>query len=338
MADQPIQKVAVYGAGSWGTALALQLARAGANVYLWDIDSELLDTLELKRENERYIPGVKLHDNIHIVRTLEQASEHADLNLLVVPSHVYRQFLQQLGPLLSEDSKVAWASKGLEPDSGLLLHQVIDEAIPQVKQKAVISGPTFAVEVAEGLPTAVTVAAKDEEFALQVARTLHSDKFRAYTSHDIIGVELGGALKNVLAIATGLSDGLGFGANSRAALVTRGLAEIMRLGLHMGGEKETFMGLAGLGDLVLTCTDDKSRNRRMGLNLASGLSADQSKEKIGQAVEGVRTAKEAHNMAKKFSIDCPIIEQVYKILYQDMKPVDVVRDLLSRDLRSESVE
>ncbi len=335
MANQPIKKVAVYGAGSWGTALSLQLARAGADVYLWDIDSELLDTLESKRENIRYIPGVKLHDNIHIVRTLEQACEPADLNLLVVPSHVYRQFLQQLSPLLNEDSKVAWASKGLEPDSGLLLHQVIDEAIPQVKQKAVISGPTFAVEVAEGLPTAVTVAAKNEDFALQVARTLHSDKFRAYTSHDIIGVELGGALKNVLAIATGLSDGLGFGANSRAALVTRGLAEIMRLGLHMGGEKETFMGLAGLGDLVLTCTDDKSRNRRMGLNLASGLSAEQSKEKIGQAVEGVRTAKEAHMMAKRFSIDCPIIEQVYKMLDHDMKPHDVVRDLLARDLRSE---
>lgn len=336
MSDNVINTVAVYGAGSWGTALALQLARAGSKVLLWDIDKALLENMQQDRENKRYIPGVTLHENISIETNLEKACLAADLNLLVIPSHVYRQFLTTLSPFLNENSKVAWASKGLEPDSGLLLHQVIDEVIPQVTQKAVISGPTFAVEVAEGLPTAVTVAAKDETFALDVAKILHSDKFRAYTSHDIIGVELGGALKNVLAIATGLSDGLGFGANSRAALITRGLAEIMRLGLKIGGEKETFMGLAGLGDLVLTCTDDKSRNRRMGLNLAAGLTADESKEKIGQAVEGVRTAREAHLMAVKFKIDCPIIEQVYKILYHDMKPMEVVQDLLSRDLRSES--
>jgi len=336
MSDSSIQTVTVYGAGSWGTALALQLARAGSKVLLWDIDSELLENMQRDRVNSRYIPGVALHENISIEMDLEKACCAADLNLLVIPSHVYRQFLAKLKPFLNADSKVAWASKGLEPDSGLLLHQVIDEEIPQVSQKAVVSGPTFAVEVAENLPTAVTVAAKDENFALAVAKILHSDKFRAYTSHDIIGVELGGALKNVLAIATGLSDGLGFGANSRAALVTRGLAEIMRLGLKLGGEKETFMGLAGLGDLVLTCTDDKSRNRRMGLNLAAGLTAEQSKEKIGQAVEGVRTAKEAHLMAVKHKIDCPIIEQVYKILYHDMKPQEVVQDLLSRDLRSEA--
>ena len=336
MSDPAIKTIAVYGAGSWGTALALQLARAGSNVVLWDIDTTLLKNMREQRENERYIPGVPLHENITIETDLEKTCAAADLNLLVVPSHVYRQFLTQLKPFLNKDSKVAWASKGLEPDSGLLLHQVIDEVIPEVTQKAVISGPTFAVEVADGLPTAVTVAAKDEGFALQVARCLHSDKFRAYTSHDIVGVELGGALKNVLAIATGLSDGLGFGANSRAALVTRGLAEIMRLGLKIGGEKETFMGLAGLGDLVLTCTDDKSRNRRMGLNLAVGLTAEQSKEKIGQAVEGVRTAREAHLMAVKFEIECPIIEQVYKILYHDMKPMEVVQDLLSRDLRPEA--
>ena len=336
MSDNAINTVAVYGAGSWGTALALQLARAGSKVLLWDIDSELLKNMQQDRENKRYVPGVALHENISVETDLEKVCLAADLNLLVIPSHVYRQFLTTLAPFLNENSKVAWASKGLEPDSGLLLHQVIDNVIPQVRQKAVISGPTFAVEVAEGLPTAVTVAAKDEGFALEVAKVLHSDKFRAYTSHDVIGVELGGALKNVLAIATGLSDGLGFGANSRAALVTRGLAEIMRLGLKIGGEKETFMGLAGLGDLVLTCTDDKSRNRRMGLNLAAGLTADESKEKIGQAVEGVRTAREAHLMAKKFGIECPIIEQVYKILYHDMKPMEVVQDLLSRDLRSES--
>lgn len=336
MSDKNTKTVAVYGAGSWGTALALQLARAGSKVLLWDIDTELLENMQRDGVNSRYIPGVELHKNITIEADLEKACRAADLNLLVIPSHVYRQFLTKLKPFLNENSKVAWASKGLEPDSGLLLHQVIAEVIPQVTQKAVISGPTFAVEVAENLPTAVTVAAKDESFALEVAKYLHSDKFRAYTSHDIIGVELGGALKNVLAIATGLSDGLGFGANSRAALVTRGLAEIMRLGLRLGGEKETFMGLAGLGDLVLTCTDDKSRNRRMGLNLASGLTAEESKEKIGQAVEGVRTAREAHLMAVKYEIDCPIIEQVYKILYHNMKPQEVVRDLLSRDLRSES--
>lgn len=336
MTDPAINTVAVYGAGSWGTALALQLARAGSKVLLWDIDTELLENMRRDGVNKRYIPDVKLHENICIEPDLKKACESADLNLLVIPSHVYRQFLTKLSPYLNENSRVAWASKGLEPDTGLLLHQVIDEVIPQVKQKAVISGPTFAVEVAEGLPTAVTVAAKNEDFALQVARVLHSDRFRAYTSHDVIGVELGGALKNVLAIATGLSDGLGFGANSRAALVTRGLAEIMRLGLKLGGEKETFMGLAGLGDLVLTCTDDKSRNRRMGLNLAKGMTAEESKEKIGQAVEGVRTAREAHLMAVKHGIDCPIIEQVYKILYNNAKPLDVVSDLLARDLRSET--
>lgn len=337
MSMNGIQTVAVYGAGSWGTALALQLARAGSRVILWDIDSELLETLQTQRVNQRYIPGVVLHDNISVEADLEKACRAADLNLLVTPSHVYREFLHKLKPYLNEGSKVAWASKGLEPDSGCLLHEVVADVVPAIKQTAVISGPTFAIEVAENLPTAVTVASKNKHFALEVARALHSDNFRAYTSHDVTGVELGGALKNVLAIATGLSDGLGFGANSRAALVTRGLAEIMRLGLKLGGEKETFMGLAGLGDLILTCTDDKSRNRRMGLNLAKGLSPEESRQKIGQAVEGVRTAKEAHMLATRFDIECPIIEQVYKILYHDVKPSTVVRELLSRDLRAESV-
>lgn len=327
--------IAIFGAGSWGTALAMQLARAGNHINLWDINLEHLDDMAATRFNNRYLPGIPLDEKIHIEPVLEKACVGADLFLIVTPSHVYREFLGKLKPFIKPDSHIIWASKGLEPDTGKLLHQVVSEELPLHPYVAVVSGPTFAIEVANNLPTAVTVASPDAEYATDIARALHSDNFRAYTSPDIIGVELGGALKNVLAIATGIADGMGFGANTRAALVTRGLAEIMRLGMAMGGKKETFMGLAGLGDLVLTCTDDKSRNRRMGLNLAKGMSPDESREAIGQAVEGIRTAREAHNMGKKYGIELPIIDQVYNILYNDVKVKDVVHMLLSRDLKPE---
>ncbi|MEE8429340.1 MAG: NAD(P)H-dependent glycerol-3-phosphate dehydrogenase, partial [Gammaproteobacteria bacterium] len=233
--------------------------------------------------------------------------------------------------------RVAWATKGLELETAMLPHQVAQSVLGESRPLAVISGPTFAREVASGLPTAITVASKNPEFSEKLSGLLHGEQFRAYTSSDMVGVELGGAVKNVLAIAAGICDGLGFGANSRAALVTRGLAELMRLGEAMGGRRETFMGLAGVGDLVLTCTDDQSRNRRLGLALGQGINCQQALQEIGQVVEGVNTAREVVRLAKRFSIDMPITEQVYRVLHEDLTPRDAVRALLTREPKQEAI-
>ncbi|MEE8342375.1 MAG: NAD(P)H-dependent glycerol-3-phosphate dehydrogenase, partial [Gammaproteobacteria bacterium] len=232
--------------------------------------------------------------------------------------------------------RVAWATKGLELETAMLPHQVAQSVLGESRPLAVISGPTFAREVASGLPTAITVASKNPEFSEKLSGLLHGEQFRAYTSSDMVGVELGGAVKNVLAIAAGICDGLGFGANSRAALVTRGLAELMRLGEAMGGRRETFMGLAGVGDLVLTCTDDQSRNRRLGIALGQGINCQQALQEIGQVVEGVNTAREVVRLARRFGIDMPITEQVYRVLHENLAPRDAVRALLTREPKQEA--
>ena len=323
--------VAVLGAGSWGTALAIHLARAGLNVRLWGYNPQHVEVLQKDRCNQKYLPGVAFPDNLQLYSSLQLALKGGELLVLVViPSHTYRSFLKSSASLFSEDMSIAWASKGLEEGTGKLLHQVFNEEIPQCRKLAVISGPTFANEVARELPTAVTVASDLEEVANEWRDCLHTGYFRAYTSNDITGVELGGALKNPLAIAAGIADGLGFGANSRAALITRGLAEVMRLGGAMGCKRDTFMGLAGLGDLVLTCTDDQSRNRRTGLLLAQGLNKQQIAEQIGQEIEGVRSSLEAVRLGRKYQVELPIIEQVHKVLYEGFHPHDAVRSLLER--------
>lgn len=329
------RKIAVLGGGSWGTALATQVARAKHDVVLWDMNPEHVKDMQLTHRNQKYLPDIQLPQSLTFSDQLEQTIRDSDTLLIAIPSHAVRGFLQKTKTWIRPDQHIVWATKGLEEGSAKPVHEVVAEEIPNCKSTAVISGPTFALEVAKNLPTAVTVAASSHAIADEVASFLHYGNFRVYTSEDMIGVELGGSLKNVLAIAAGIADGLGFGANTRAALITRGLNEIMRLGIAMGAQAETFMGLAGMGDLVLTCTDNQSRNRRMGLALADGLSIEEARERIGQAVEGVKTAKEAWLLAQKHKVDMPIIEQVYKVLYEDKAPIDAVHDLLGRQATSE---
>lgn len=330
-----IQSIAVYGAGSWGTALALQLARNGLDVLLWDINPEHVANVNRQRENAHYLPGIPFPDKLQCFADLPTVAAFADYHLMVVPSHVFRDMLRKLSPLLSADDAVLWATKGLELETGKLLHQVLEEELPQCRAYGVVSGPTFAAEVARGLPTAMTVAANQLALAQAVATAFSAANYRAYISNDVLGVELGGAVKNVLAIAAGISDGLGFGANARVAIVTRGLAEIMRLGVKLGAQPETLMGLAGVGDLVLTCTDNQSRNRRLGLALGQGKSRDAAIAEIGQAVEGAKSALSIGKLAERAGVEMPICQQVYRILYEHLPPKQAVNELLSRDLKAE---
>lgn len=327
--------IAVLGAGSWGTALAVLLARNGCVTRLWGRDIQHLAAIRSSRENVRYLPGVKLPDRLEIHSDLTHALESVQDILLVVPSHAFRQSVHTIVPHLHQGARLAWATKGMEPGTGKLLHQVVTEEAGAQVAVAVVSGPTFAQEVAAGLPTAITVASDSPSFAKDLAGYLHNDTFRAYTSDDITGVELGGAIKNVLAIAAGIADGLGFGANTRAALITRGLAEMMRLGTALGGRRETFMGLAGLGDLVLTCTDNQSRNRRFGLELARGAGLTDILQRIGQVVEGVQTAKEVLRLATQAGVEMPIAHQVYRVLHENCAPRDAVHALLAREQKPE---
>lgn len=325
----------VLGAGSWGTALAVLLAGNGHMVRLWDRNAERAATLQTQRRNDRYLPDIPFPDSLQVSADLAASVAGADTVLIAIPSGGFRATLQALRPLLTGDTRVAWATKGLEHSSQKLLHQVFAEEMPDSFAATILSGPTFALEVARGMPTAVTVASSRDEDAVALAEACHNDTFRAYTSRDLIGVQLGGAIKNVLAIAAGVCDGLGFGANSRAALVTRGLAEMCRLGRALGGRPETFMGLAGLGDLVLTCTDNQSRNRRLGLGLAAGKPLDEIYAEIGQVTEGVQTAEEIHLLAREQGVDMPITDEVYQVLFHGKEPHDAVKSLLLRELRPE---
>jgi len=332
-----VATVAVLGPGSWGTALALLLARNGHTVRLWGHDPDEIAPLRRERENRRYLPGIPFPPALSAGVDLAEALAGADLALAVVPSHVYGLTLARLRPHLPATAGFAWATKGLEPGGGRFLHQVTADLLGAAQPAAVISGPSFAREVARGLPTAVTVASVDPAHARRVAALLHGSNLRAYTSADVIGVELGGAVKNVLAIAAGIADGLGFGANARAALITRGLAEMVRLGLAVGGQRETFMGLAGIGDLVLTCTDDQSRNRRFGLAIGQGVTAEAACAAIGQVVEGAVTARETLRLAQQQGVEMPITEQVNAVLDHGQDPRQAVEILLARDPKPEAV-
>jgi glycerol-3-phosphate dehydrogenase (NAD(P)+) len=328
--------VAVLGAGSWGTALAVLIANNGHPVLLWGHDPARMAQLAHARENSRYLPGVRFPDNLHIREDLVAVAQEAGHLLLVVPSHAFRATLEVLKPHLAPGTIVAWATKGLEPATGRPLSQVAADVLGTDHPLGAVSGPTFAREVAQGLPTAVTVAAADPDSAETIARWLRSERVRVYTSADILGVELGGAIKNVLAIATGISDGLGFGANARAALITRGLAEMRRLIEALGGKPETVMGLAGIGDLVLTCTDNQSRNRQVGLALGRGRKLQVTLAEIGQVAEGVATAREVQRLARRQRIDMPITEQVCRVLFEGVAPEAAVEALLRREPRPEA--
>jgi len=328
-------EIGVIGAGSWGTALAIQLGRAGQQPMLWGREAEVIRALTQERCNSVFLPEIPLPDVITVNADLDDLVQRNRDLLVCVPSHVFRQVLENIRPHIRKGARVAWATKGFELSSGKLPHQVAHETLGIEVPLAVLSGPTFAREVGLGLPTAMTVAATNADFADELAWRFSGENFRAYTSTDMIGVEVGGAVKNVLAIATGMSDGLGFGANTRVALITRGLAEMTRLGVALGANADTFSGLSGMGDLVLTCTDDQSRNRRMGLALAAGKSVEETCEEIGQVVEGVKAAAAVNTVAQNLGVEMPICQQAYRILYEGAAPAEAVHALMQREVKSE---
>ena len=322
--------ILVIGAGSWGTALSLVLARNKQPVYLWGHNAQHVQAMQNSRSNDRYLPGIKFPDNLAIVTDLDKSlADHTDI-LIAVPSHAFRNTLITLQPYLTERSRLVWATKGLDPNTSKLLHEVAREIVGNTIPLAVLSGPSFAKEVATNLPTAVTIATANAQFAKDLTERFHNNTFRIYTSTDLIGVQIGGAIKNILAIAAGISDGLGMGSSARAALLTRGLAEMMRLGLVMGGHQETLMGLSGLGDLILTSTDNQSRNRRCGLLISQGKSIQDAVTEIGQVVEGIPTTAEVYRLSQLFHIELPITEQVYGVLYNNVSPEKTVQQLLAR--------
>lgn len=328
--------IAVLGAGSYGTSLAMVLARNSLNVTLWARNQQSVDDMEKHRENRAYVPGIKFPNNIQLTADLQNCIEsHRDI-LVVVPSHAFRPLVQSIKPFLDSAARLAWASKGLDPVSGMFLDSVVAEELEQSLPCAVLSGPTFAKELALNLPTATTLAANDDQWLKDLTGYFHNENFRVYSSKDMTGVQLCGAVKNVIAVGAGLADGLGFGANARTALITRGIAELTRLGLACGGAQPTFSGMAGLGDLVLTCTDDQSRNRRFGLALGRGESQQDAQKAIGQVVEAVRNTKEVYQLATKHGVEVPIIEQIYLVLYEDKSPFEAAKELMTRDLKKES--
>ncbi|ABO92042.1 glycerol-3-phosphate dehydrogenase [Aeromonas salmonicida subsp. salmonicida] len=334
MADQIA--ISVLGAGSYGSALAISLARNGHPTLLWGHDPAHVAELEHDRCNKAFLPDVPFPADLQLTADLQRAVQAAPVLLLVVPSHVFGQVLSQVKPFLRPDTRIAWATKGLEPDSGRLLQDVARDVLGETIPLAVISGPTFAKELAAGLPTAISVASTHDDFADELSHLLHCGRsFRVYTNPDFVGLQLGGAVKNVIAIGAGLSDGLGFGANARTALITRGLVEMQRLGAALGADAKTFMGMAGLGDLVLTCTDNQSRNRRFGLALGAGKAVETAMAEIGQVVEGYRNTKEVHLLAARCGVEMPICEQIFQVLYQGKNPKEAAIALLSRDKRDE---
>jgi len=331
-----MRPIVVLGAGSWGTALAIQFARGGGPTVLWGRAEDEPEKLARERVNTRYLPGAEFPPALAIEADLRRALAAGEDVVLVVPSSALRAVLTEIKPMLRDKARIAWASKGFELSTGKLPHEVAREVLGAAVPIAVLSGPTFAKEVGQGLPTAIAVASPNDEFALELAERISSGGFRAYTQSDIVGVEIGGAVKNVLAIATGCSDGLGYGSNSRVFLITRGLAELMRLGVALGAKRETLMGLAGLGDLVLTCTDDQSRNRRFGRALAAGKPVDQAIAEIGQVVEGYHAAKAVHFVAEKHGVEMPICGYVYDVLHRKVPLKDVVESMLSREVTPEN--
>ncbi|MBM5810853.1 MAG: NAD(P)-dependent glycerol-3-phosphate dehydrogenase [Gammaproteobacteria bacterium] len=331
-----MRPIVLLGAGSWGTALAVQFARAGRPTVLWGRAEDEPELLARVRCNERYLPGVEFPPLLTVQPDLARAIEAADDVVVAVPSGALRTVLTTIQPLLDPQARVAWASKGFELATGKLPHQVTLEVLGPGVPIAVLSGPTFAREVGAGLPTAIAVASPDPAFALELARSISSGRFQAYTQPDIVGVEVGGAVKNVIAIAAGASDGMGYGSNSRVFLITRGLAEMVHLAVALGAKAETMMGLAGLGDLVLTCTDDQSRNRRLGRAIAAGKPVDQALTEIGQAVEGYHAARAVRMVAQRLGVGMPICEHVYRVLYEGMPIPEVVASLLTREVTPEN--
>lgn len=329
--------VAVLGAGSWGTALAALLCGNGITTRLWGRDAGALARIATDHRNQRYLPDLQLPAELACVPDLAEALRNVDMALVAVPSHAFHAMLEDAAPLLPKRAGYAWATKGFEPGTGRFLHELVAERLPGTPA-AVVTGPSFAREVAAGMPTAVTVHSADDAFAHRVAELLHSHTFRAYTGNDMLGAELGGAMKNVLAVATGVADGMQLGLNTRAGLITRGMNEMLRLGAALGAQPQTLMGLAGLGDLVLTCTGQLSRNYRFGFALGQGVPLQQALADIGQVVEGAVTADEVMRLAARHGLDLPISQHVQAVLRGDMTPTGALHSLLARERKPEYPE
>lgn len=319
--------IAVLGAGSWGTAIAIHLARNGTPVYLWGRDLLHMQKLQKDRENVQYLPGVKFPDTLEVITDLAYCHQQPIDILLAIPSHAFEEIFLKLKPPVSG---IAWLTKGLHPDSNFLLSEFVSKHWGAHYPVAIISGPSFAMEVARDFPTALTLASNNIFYQKKLQRIFHHDNLRIYTTTDLVGVQIAGSVKNVLAIACGISDGLGYGANARAALITRGLVEMRRLGIALGSKEETFNGLAGLGDLVLTCTDNQSRNRRFGILLGQGQSSDEAEKQIQQVVEGKKNAKQVETLALQHNIDMPICFQVSMVVNRQISPQQAVTNLMTR--------
>jgi glycerol-3-phosphate dehydrogenase (NAD(P)+) len=328
--DTARRKWAVLGAGSWGTVLAVHLARAGNDTVLWTRRESHYHAMRASRRNEQYAPDLEFPARLTLAPDLQSAMRAADDILIAVPSEAFASVVLELSTHLEARHRIVWATKGLEHGSGKLLHEFVSEAVGDTCPTALVSGPSFASEVARELPCAVVVASPDIRVAHEVARALKTGYLMPFTSTDLVGVEIGGATKNVIAVAAGISDGMGLGSNARAALITRGLKEIMDLGHALGGQRDTFMGLSGLGDLVLTCSDDQSRNRRFGLALGHGEGVQQARDSIGQVVEGIAAARTIHRLSVRERTFMPICNEVYQVIYNGRSPLDAVRRLLSQ--------
>ncbi len=330
-------RIAVIGAGSWGTTLAILLADKEHAVRLWVYEKDLAEEMQNARENRVYLPGHRLSDNIAVTSSIKDAVSDAEIIVSVVPSHVARGVIKELVPFVSKDTIIVSATKGIENNTLMLISDVFKDILPKSfhKNLTFLSGPSFAKEVVQKMPTAVALASYDKKAGESVQNAFSTEYFRVFTNSDVIGVELGGALKNVIAIATGIADGMGFGHNTRAAIITRGLAEMTRFGIAMGAEPATFAGLSGLGDLILTCTGELSRNRTVGIRLGKGEKLKNILASMKMIAEGVKTTKAAYELSKKYSIEMPIINEVYYILYEDKDVMASAKDLLKRDLGEE---
>jgi glycerol-3-phosphate dehydrogenase (NAD(P)+) len=329
------EKISIIGAGSWGTALAIHLTNKFEQISLWVYEKDLCRTLTQSRENSWFLPGHPLPNNIHPTSSIQEAVEQQSIILLVVPTHVIRQTLSQIKPFLPKDCLLICASKGIENDKLFTTHQIFQDVLNSNYSLATISGPTFAKEVASGVPSAIVASAETLETACRVQEIFSTDSMKVFTNTDLIGAEIGGALKNVIAIATGICDGLGLGFNTRAALITRGLVEISRIGTELGARPETFYGLTGLGDLVLTCTGDLSRNRQLGIQLGKGKSLEEITENMKMVAEGVLTVKSAYSLIKKFNVKAAIMEETYRVLHENKSPDQALKDLMNMEISTE---
>lgn len=328
------QNIAVIGAGSWGTALAITLSGKKHNVKIWDLDEKLVGDLDSDRENKKYLPGIKFNDSMRVVNDVKDAIYGADIVLFSAPAQFFRSAAENAKKYINNDMIVVNVAKGIEQKTLMTMSQIASEVLPE-NNYVVLSGPSHAEEVGQGIPTTVAVASKDISVAEHIQDVFMTERFRVYTNHDVIGLELGGSLKNIIALGAGITDGMGFGDNTKAAMMTRGISEMVTLGIAMGAEKDTFSGLSGIGDLIVTCTSMHSRNRRCGILIGEGMNPEDATKEIGMVVEGMFTTEAAYELAKKMKVSMPITEQIYKVINGKTSPQDAMNALMSRPKKHE---